>query len=509
MRKGWWFALVAGILLFLHLVNLSLVPDFWWDEGWTVNVARNWVERGVYGQMLNGELRPPGLSASFVNVIPIAVSFRLLGIGLWQARLVTVLFSFLALLMLFLLTKRLYNSTVGWGALFVVILMTPHMATNPVYMGRQVMAEMPLMFYLLLGYYAFSRVSERPGWGLLMVFSWGVALDCKLQPLPFWLVSLLLPLVLLLWRRERRLAAWLALGLIGSWVFSLALSWLWESAMQHIIPSGDLLSGLLRVLVFTMDASARQLAFWIFLLSGLPVFSGLFYGIQSWWKQQVHQASTVPAFQTTSREIAPVMLWIFSASWMAWYVLFSIGWARYLMPALFFGSPFLAAALYDWLDGYRLGSALQKAGAALRAFRLNGKFWLTLWALLSVVLMVYLTLSQFMQNYDPEKGRAVFRVARFVGDNTPPDALIETYDSELLFLIDRRFHYPPDDTNLAMIAMDADPDLRIRYDPLVADPDYIIVGRFSRAAKLYQDVVAGDRFRLIYEDGAYEVYEAR
>jgi hypothetical protein len=504
LLKRWWLVLLLGILLLAYLSNLSLVPDFWWDEGWTVSVARNWVEHGFFGQMLNGEPSSPGLSASFINVIPIAISFRLLGVGLWQARLVTVLFSLMALLMLFLLTRRLYNSAIGWGALFVAIFMTPHMATNPIYMGRQVMAEMPLLFYLLLGYYALSRVSERRWWGLVMIVAWGLALDCKVQPLPFLLASLLLPSVFLLWRRERRLAAWLILGLIGSWMFSSALSWFWGFAMQGAIPPGVLLSGLLQVLVFTLDSSARQLAFWMFLLSGLPVFSGLLHGIRNWWKQQAHKVSA-----TTSKEITQIALWVFSASWMAWYILFSIGWARHFMPALFFGSPFLAAALYDWLESYHLGKALQKAGTMLRSFQLAGKFWLTLWALLSVVLMVYLALGQFVQNYDLEKGRAIFRVADFVAQNTPEDALIETYDTELFFLIERRFHYPPDDANVDMIAMNENPNLKIAYDPLGADPDYIIIGRFSRASKVYADVVVSDRFLLIYEDGAYQVYKAK
>ncbi len=36
-------AIVAGLL------RLVAVPPLWWDEGWTLTVARNWVESGHYG----------------------------------------------------------------------------------------------------------------------------------------------------------------------------------------------------------------------------------------------------------------------------------------------------------------------------------------------------------------------------------------------------------------------------------------------------------------------------
>src|SRR5512134_3436537 len=71
--------------------NLSAVPAVWWDEGWTLTVARTWSETGHYGVLVSGKPAPAGLTASFPIVLPVALSFRVLGIGVWQGRLIAAL----------------------------------------------------------------------------------------------------------------------------------------------------------------------------------------------------------------------------------------------------------------------------------------------------------------------------------------------------------------------------------------------------------------------------------
>ena len=100
--------LFALALLAAALWNLS-GPPMWWDEGWTLSVARNWVERGHYGRLMLGQLFPNGLEASFPVTASVALSFRLFGVGLWQGRLPGVLFTVGAILLMYDLARRLYN----------------------------------------------------------------------------------------------------------------------------------------------------------------------------------------------------------------------------------------------------------------------------------------------------------------------------------------------------------------------------------------------------------------
>src|SRR5690242_14234551 len=110
-KLGWqraWVAIGFLALLFLGLWNLS-GPGVWWDEGWTMSVARNLAERGHYGRLLDGQLAPPGLEAAFPVTLPIALVFKLFGVGIWQGRLFGVLCTVAALALMYYLALRLYS----------------------------------------------------------------------------------------------------------------------------------------------------------------------------------------------------------------------------------------------------------------------------------------------------------------------------------------------------------------------------------------------------------------
>ena len=70
-------ALVWFFIVLILVIQIERVPPLWWDEGWTLAVARNWVVDGHYGQLLDGMPQGPGLSAASSVVAPIALSFKL------------------------------------------------------------------------------------------------------------------------------------------------------------------------------------------------------------------------------------------------------------------------------------------------------------------------------------------------------------------------------------------------------------------------------------------------
>jgi 4-amino-4-deoxy-L-arabinose transferase-like glycosyltransferase len=117
-------ALLALSLFLPGTMNFESTPPLWWDEGWTLSVVRNWVERGHYGRLLDGEPASPGLAASFPVIAPIALSFRLFGVGVWQGRLVGVLFTLGALALIYYLACRLYDRSVAIWTLAVLLLMS-------------------------------------------------------------------------------------------------------------------------------------------------------------------------------------------------------------------------------------------------------------------------------------------------------------------------------------------------------------------------------------------------
>ena len=219
--------------LLLSMLQLEGAPPLWWDEGWTLAVARNWVEQGHYGQLLNGQPAPPGLAAAFPVVAPVALSFRLFGVGIWQGRLPFALLTLATLALMYYLAYRLYNEPVALAAVFVVLFMSGAESLHPVVSGRQVLGEMTSLLFLLLGYACLlAGFSRGPVFALPCSISWGVALITKAQIPPFWLLSIVVPLLLTLVKRRWRAAILLGLCLLGSLGVYRAVPFV-QSALLH------------------------------------------------------------------------------------------------------------------------------------------------------------------------------------------------------------------------------------------------------------------------------------
>ncbi len=95
-------AILWLLLLLMAFISLEDIPVPWFDEGWTLSLARNWVVAGHYGHLLMGEpVQITILNAGFPVIAPVALSFRLLGVGVWQGRFPGVLLTLLALFFFF------------------------------------------------------------------------------------------------------------------------------------------------------------------------------------------------------------------------------------------------------------------------------------------------------------------------------------------------------------------------------------------------------------------------
>ncbi|MEJ2305889.1 MAG: glycosyltransferase family 39 protein, partial [Anaerolineales bacterium] len=261
-------ALVALGLVAALTLNLTSTPPLWHDEGWTLLVARNWIERDYYGQINGGELQSPGLSAAFPLVAAVAFSFRILGVGVWQGRLVGVMFTLGALSLLYLFAAKLYNRRIAFGTLFAALLMAPHLATNPIYMGRQVMAELPMLFFVVGGYVCLFLALRQPAWVLAVAVAWGLGLSAKAQLLPFWLASLIIPSGFLFIRKEWRLAGILAGCLVGGYYFSEGVTFFQGYLLRGHTTPGVPLDGLVEAVALTTARPARQAALSMTLLAG-------------------------------------------------------------------------------------------------------------------------------------------------------------------------------------------------------------------------------------------------
>ena len=210
--------MILIFVIFTSIFNIGSPPPLWWDEGWTLSVARNWVELGHFGRLLNGELHSAGLAGHFPVVSAMALSFKLFGIGIWQGRLPGVNFTIAALGTMYFLAYCLYNRKIAIGTIAALTLMTVSMETHPIMLSSQVLGEIPAMFYLVAGYALLLCTLEKSNWIIFPVIGfWGIGIQIKAQVLPFWLISLVVPFLIATYKRYWRAALILFLCVAGSW----------------------------------------------------------------------------------------------------------------------------------------------------------------------------------------------------------------------------------------------------------------------------------------------------
>jgi 4-amino-4-deoxy-L-arabinose transferase-like glycosyltransferase len=508
LRTGW-RGLVAPLLalafLALGLWNLA-GPALWWDEGWTLSVARTWVERGFYGRLLDGRLAPSGLEASFPTTAPVALAFRLFGVGIWQGRLFGMLCTVAALALVYALARRLYDSKVARGTLFVLLLMSMHPQLHPLIMGRQVLAEMPMFCFLLAGYACLLRAFRRPAWIVPATLCWGFALVTKAQTLPFWVVSLLVPLLVAALTRRWRMAGVLLAALVGSYAAGQLLIRLWLAMMAGHTLAGTSVTGLYDVTAFVPNAFNRLFALGNILMFGLPTALGLLYAA---WRMLRDRGAWAG---DASRECVRLGVLALAGSWYAWFALLSVGVPRYFFPVTFLGSVFVSAWLSDLTGGFNVVATLDRARGLFRRGPGRRQAAGALLAILLVAVTLPITCQTLYREYILATDRSAQEVADFLNTQTQPGARIETYESELHFLLDRPYHYPPDQLHVELNRRGLlHQEIAIQYDPLAADPDFLVIGRFARGNDLYEPAISSGAFRLLRSygsaDGSYELYE--
>jgi hypothetical protein len=382
---------------------------------------------------------------------------------------------------------------------------------NPLVIGRQVLSEMPTMFYLLAGYALFLVALRRSTWFILpTVIFWAIALRAKAQVPPFWLASLLLPFVVAVWKRWWRPIILLVISIVGAHLLANYGILRLQVALLtgHTVWSGPI-AELYSVTAFVWNWHVRLNAISTVLTFGLPTLLGLMYVA---WRALILLRHTSPSDDANIETVRLALMGLVG-SWLTWYMLFGMSYARYLFVVVFVGSIFTSALMYELTCQYCLRKTILQATAVILHRRLNRS---TLGSLLAVILiamtvpfnLITLNMLSFYNEYNPQSEPAAVQVAAYLNNRTPSDTLIETYESELFFLLNRRYHYPPDDIHVALIRRnELKQDVPVEYDPMAADPDYLVVGNCGSKWHLYDTVLESGAFRKIEVFPGYQIYE--
>src|SRR5262245_30636104 len=141
--------LYLGLFAVLNLYLLDQQPIVTVDEPWYSDAAFTFTRTGHFTPtMFNGmHYNLEGKYHWSVRELLLAVVFKIFGFGVYQARFLSFLSGVIALLLLFLLGKQLYNAQVG-------ILATILFAFSPIYeVFRSARPEMVMIAFTLAALY--------------------------------------------------------------------------------------------------------------------------------------------------------------------------------------------------------------------------------------------------------------------------------------------------------------------------------------------------------------------
>jgi hypothetical protein len=495
--------LILLLLVFVIMIGFGAdkVPSLWFDEGWTLVVARNWVEHGKYALNLDENFVSAAPKAhAFSLTIPVAINFLIFGVGIIQGRLANILFTVGVLALVFWLARKIYDSKTAWATIVVLLLLSPQVSINPLLFGRQVLGETPMLFYLLLGYVFFDRSMSRSRANIIFVgIFWGLALITKVQIIPFWLFSMIALIVfaaVIGRRREMKtlIAIFISVGFLFGF-FALFQNWIvsdWPSNGSINFEDLYSISAWVWVPSVRIGSLVSVVRLGIFSVFGLAACS---IGLLQRYKNINLNNNTIDWTQ--------IFLLFLVSSWITWFALVSIGWSRYYYPIFILSALFYSRLLVDWTGEF-------KQWPTLKLLRTNKPgFWksITAVALISInVGFVYYSFDYITTELDNE----LELVADYFNYEIEKGALIETYDSEVVFLLRQQIHYPPDNLQMELnrrtFLMQP---IVISYDLDTVEPDYIIVGPRGNEWGLYDSIISSKEYPCVLKVDGYSVYKTK
>ena len=163
-QVGW--VIIAAALLFFAFFNLRNYTATWFDEGSHLHVPKTLLQHGVYADISSEGFRyfGPTLGVGPTVLLPIALMFKIAGIGLVQARIVMGLYLLATVFAFYKLAETLGGRTL---ALFAAALFVTSRTIGTLEYGRQVLGEIPGFLFIALAFWLWFSAWDNPSYGRL------------------------------------------------------------------------------------------------------------------------------------------------------------------------------------------------------------------------------------------------------------------------------------------------------------------------------------------------------
>jgi hypothetical protein len=505
MSRPWYdryHYLIFAALLTAHCAVLCasiVLNGISWDEGWNFCVAKNWVLHNHYGCSFNGEFTTPRLSQGLVTVAPAALGFKLFGIGIVEGRIFQGLITLLALIALYATTRTLAGKGAALIGLLYLLGVSGDQRIHPGSLGGQGWGETTVILFVALGTLFLSLIPANDGklrvkaksllrYALATLgagICLGIACATKHQATPFVTFGLVAASLNALRLRDYKACA----GLLSTW----GLTSYSHKIVQNIpLPyqspinlEGAGVEGIIEATALVFETSSRVSALTHILAEGWLLLVGLLV-IAIWWRGKRCRDNLTLSFPHPH---ACFFLYAVCLSWLLWYLLAARPFRRYLGPPVILGTPFVAALLASWLAQRNLRQRFKK---------------IVITALTTLGILNLALLGKFLFEISGQNP-ALLKTAAFLNHQLPPNTLIETYDTQLYFLLDQPFRYPPDQSHLAGITSE-NADAR-NYIALKSPAKIFVLGGWSSVVygKLFQGIEESEEFECSPGFSPYQI----
>jgi 4-amino-4-deoxy-L-arabinose transferase-like glycosyltransferase len=519
---------VFVLAAFLLFYNLDLNPRPWQDEGAVASIAKSLVQNGVYAtKTSNGYETYGGVqSVGPTVVLPVALAYRLWGVGLVQGRWVMALYAFITLVLLYQTGLTLFNRRV---AIVAVILVLGSQAVGYFIYGRPVFGEVPALGFFLAGWLVWNQAIRRNR-SLLAVLA-GLLVGLAMVTKAYYVIIVSGTIVLLavmdwVFYHQHRFKYLLLLG--GG---ALACYGIW-TGWQWLYFGADVFAENLAKLRQLASATSGIHPTWIgdAVKRLIGPDAGHFYFF--WGFLSLLYA--IPLCLRRTREaFLLATVWLLTVLWLAYYVFWSMPIPRYVFPFAAIMSLFVAKLFHDVASGF--AATGREFWPALRRY-ISGQADLPPLALVSLGALVGLTSFILLVGYEfqrtvrldvldtegvekhavatPPQLGVPQQVADFLNQHIDRDKVIETWERELGVLTDHTYHYPD---QLMLAKIDSAVFHNGGYYSLGADyfnsvrPSYVIDGWFARGNHVYDANFLKSNARLIASlgdgDWRYDIYQ--
>jgi 4-amino-4-deoxy-L-arabinose transferase-like glycosyltransferase len=483
LLRAYWPLWVILLITIPYLVlNLTLAPATWYDEGLNLNAIRTLAETGQYGlSSANGpRLVDPAIQTGPPVIIPLALLYHFFGVNLALNRLFIVACSIAALIAFYALATQLYGHLAAFLTIAALLLMPGESTASFVMLSRQVLGEIPAILCVLLGLNLLLMPGSHLTRNILIGLCFGLAIAIKSQVLVVLTGTIILFAIYEVSQRRGEWRRWLVI--ISAMLSVYAADTVWRSLMAgsqlasnavvlregafiHLLPFH--LKNLTEtgVLIRVFGVAAVLFGTWVIKRRG-----GLL-------QADVHHARV-------ERLVA-----LFVIAWMAWFAIASIGWRRYSFIGIAFDMLFVGAvAAWVW-----------------QRLHIPAKRWAYIGLIAAFAGMMSVVHLNHVTN--TTVGGHFFELVEYLQHNISDESNILSLEWSAGYFAPHHYIYPPTAainsiTAAVFLGKKFDPDV---FQPLASCPQYIVVGSFNVPRTIASALAAADP-QPIFAAGEYRVY---